>query len=141
VVEARSIDSLQKGDSAVVFGKITGLKASKGFKSKIAMADGTVEDETGKIHCVWFNQPYLAKMTPEGASVRIEGKVSERRNTQELYFSNPKLEVVNELPTGTADSLFSPDADGNSQAHNLYPVYQNRAVSPLLGCITMSRRS
>jgi ATP-dependent DNA helicase RecG len=130
VVESRSIDSLQKGDSAVVFGKITGLKASKGFKSKIAMADGTVEDETGRIHCVWFNQPYLAKMTPEGANVRIEGKVSERRATHELYLSNPKIEVVNELPTGTADSLFSPDADGKAPAHNLYPVYpESRGVS------------
>lgn len=125
-VESRTIDSLQKGDSAVVFGKISGLKASKGFKTKITMADGYVEDPTGRIHCVWFNQPYLAKMTPEGASVRVEGKVSERRSTGELYFSNPKLEVVNQLPTGSANSLF---AEG-SETHNLYPVYpESRGVS------------
>ena len=78
-VAARSIETLQKGDTAVIFGKITGLKASKGFRTKMTMATGVVEDETGKIHCVWFNQPYLAKMTPEGAFVRVEGKVSQRR--------------------------------------------------------------
>lgn len=125
-VESRNIDSLQKGDSAVVYGVISGLKASKGFKTKVTMADGYVTDETGKIHCVWFNQPYLAKMTPEGASVRIEGKVSERQSTKELYFSNPKIEVVKELPVGSPDSLFS----NGETAHNLYPVYpESRGVS------------
>lgn len=128
-VEARPIDGLAKGDSATIFGKITGLKASKGFKSKIAMADAYVEDETGRIHCVWFNQPYLAKMTPEGAMVRIEGKVSERRGTKELYFSNPKLEVVSELPTAVGGSLFASN-DAKDPAHNLYPVYpESRGIS------------
>ncbi|MDB5238935.1 MAG: recG [Candidatus Parcubacteria bacterium] len=125
-VEARSIASLKKGDTAVIFGKISGLKAGKGFKSKVAMADGNVEDESGKIHCVWFNQPYLAKMTAEGAFVRIEGKVSQRRQTEELYFSNPKLETVNELPIGVGNSLFG---EGGA-AHNLYPVYpESRGIS------------
>lgn len=125
-VEARNIDTLAKGDTAVVYGKITGLKASKTFKAKVTMADGYVTDETGRIHCVWFNQPYLAKMTPEGAAVRIEGKISERQSTKELYFSNPKIEVVNALPAGAAGSLF---AEGET-AHNLYPVYpESRGVS------------
>lgn len=127
-VESRNIDTLKKGEPAVIYGKITGLKASKGFKTKITMADGYVEDATGKIHCVWFNQPYLAKMTPEGAMVRIEGKVSERRASHDLYFSNPKLEVVNSLPEGGADSLFS----GEKPEHNLYPVYpESRGVSSI----------
>ncbi len=77
--QAKNIDSLKQGDSTVIFGKISGLKTSKGFKSHIAMADGYVEDETGRIHCVWFNQPYVAKMFNDGMLVRIEGKVSERR--------------------------------------------------------------
>ena len=77
--EARNIESLSKGDTAVVFGKINGLKTAKGFQSKIAMAEGYIEDESGRIQCVWFNQPYLAKMFTDGMLVRIEGKVSERR--------------------------------------------------------------
>ena len=132
--ETRNISSLEKGDVAVIFGKISGLKTSKGFKTKIAMADAWVEDESGKIHCVWFNQPYLAKMTPEGALVRIEGKVSQRRTkatestepTGELYFSNPKIEIVNKLPTGVGNSLFGDDG----KAHTLYPVYpESRGIT------------
>ncbi|MES3030911.1 MAG: DEAD/DEAH box helicase, partial [Patescibacteria group bacterium] len=129
--ETQNISSLQKGDVAVVFGKITKLKTSKGFKSRIAMADGYVEDESGKIHCVWFNQPYIAKMTPDEALVRIEGKVSQRKSKDpaipgELYFSNPKLEVVNTVPLGVGESLFGQE----SAVHTLYPVYpESRGIT------------
>ena len=47
--EMRSIAGLKAGDTAVVFGKISGLKMSKGFRTKIAMAEGWIEDDTGKI--------------------------------------------------------------------------------------------
>ena len=117
--ETRNISSLEKGDDAVIFGKISNLKTSKGFKTKIPMADAWVEDESGKIHCVWFNQPYLAKMTPEDAMVRIEGKISQRKKTEELYFSNPKIEIIKKLPTGVGDSLFGDDG----KSHTLYPIY------------------
>lgn len=126
--EVRSIDSLRKGESAAVFGRISGLEASKGFKTKITMATATLEDESGRIQCVWFNQPYIAKMVPEGAYVRVEGKLSQRRNTGALYFSNPKIEVVDKLPSGVGDSLFG--AEG--KAHTLYPVYpESRGITSI----------
>ncbi|MFA6404750.1 MAG: ATP-dependent DNA helicase RecG [Candidatus Paceibacterota bacterium] len=129
--ETCNIDSLDKGDTAVVYGKITGLKTSKGFKSKIPMADGYVQDETGKIHCVWFNQPYLAKTIQEGSMVRIEGRVSQRQKTNELYFSNPKVEMVTKLPIGVGDSLFSGSTD-DSESHTLYPVYpESRGITSI----------
>jgi len=124
--ETRNISSLAKGDLAVVFGKISKLKTSKGFRTKIAMADAWIEDESGKIHCIWFNQPYLAKMTPEEAMVRIEGKVSERKQTGEIYFSNPKIEIINKLPIGVGESLFGKDGE----SHTLYPIYpESRGIT------------
>ncbi len=124
--EAKSVDSLQQSDTAVIFGKINGLRASKGFKSKMTMATGYVEDETGRLQCVWFNQPYVAKMYTDGMLVRVEGKVSERRKKKELYLSNPKIEVVETVPIGVGDSLFG---DGN-ESHTLYPVYpESRGIT------------
>jgi len=121
--EMRNIGTLAAGETAVVFGKISRLTMSKSFRTKIAMATAVVEDESGRIQCVWFNQPYLAKMVMEGAYVRIEGKVSERRSKLgELYFSNPKIEVVGKLPIGVGDSLFGKVGERNA-AHTLYPVY------------------
>ncbi|MEY2664844.1 MAG: ATP-dependent helicase RecG, ATP-dependent helicase RecG [Candidatus Parcubacteria bacterium] len=144
--EIRSITHLDKGDEAVIFGRITGLKTSKGFKSKIPMADGWVEDESGRIHCVWFNQPYLAKMLTDGALVRVEGKVSQRRSKNsattgieaqgELYFSNPKIEIVHKLPQGVGSNLFkstngaTSDDEKSVTAHNLYPIYpESRGIT------------
>ncbi len=112
------IENVSKGDTSVVFGRISGLKTSKAFIKKIPMSEATVTDETGKIKLVWFNQPYIAKMMREGAIVRVEGKISERK--AELYITNPKIEMVRELPSATRDSLFG---EGQNEEHSLHPVY------------------
>ncbi|MDO8579412.1 MAG: ATP-dependent DNA helicase RecG [bacterium] len=123
--ESRDISSLTKGDDAVIYGKISRLKISRGFRTKIPMADGLITDDTGYIKAVWFNQPYLAKMIPEGALVRAEGKVSERKKNAELYLSNPKIEQIEHLPTALGESLFGSIGAGGEQnrVHTLYPVY------------------
>ncbi|MDP1624851.1 MAG: ATP-dependent DNA helicase RecG [bacterium] len=123
---AHSIASLRQGDTAVVFGLIGKLKTSKGFRTKIPMGEGVISDGSGSIKAVWFNQPYLAKMIADGTTVRIEGKVSARKKTGELYLSNPQVEKVERIPDGVGDSLFG--ADG--PAHTLYPVYpESRGVT------------
>ena len=88
----KNIAGLKQGELAVIFGKISGLEASKGFHTRIPMAKATIEDESGKINAVWFNQPYLAKMIAKDSFVRAEGKVSAKRSNGELYMSNPKIE-------------------------------------------------
>ena len=39
-----AISDLTKGEQAVVFGKISGLKTSKAFRKKIPMAEAWIED-------------------------------------------------------------------------------------------------
>ena len=90
--EIKNIGTLIKGENSVVFGRISGLKTSKGWIKKIPMSEGTVTDESGHIKLVWFNQPYIAKMVQEGSTVRVEGKITERKG--ELYMSNPKIEMT-----------------------------------------------
>jgi ATP-dependent DNA helicase RecG len=114
--EVVSIDSLAKGESATIFGTLKNLKTKKGWKSKIPMAEGAVEDESGSIRIVWFHQAYLAKMLSEGSRVRVEGKVSEKKDGS-LYFSNPKIEP--------APTLFE-----SGKTLVLYPVYpETRGVT------------
>lgn len=121
MAEVISITNLKKGDTSVIFGKISKLKTLKAFRKKIPMAEGLVEDETGKIKIIWFHQAYLAKMIAEGSSVRIEGKVSERNG--KLYFSNPKIENV---PVSTK-GLFA-----KNQKHFLHSTKQSfRRIYPV----------
>ena len=102
--QIKNIKSLIKGDDSTIFGRISKLKMSKAFIKKIPMSDAIVEDSTGKIKLVWFNQPYIAKMIHDGQLVRVEGKIAERRG--ELYMSNPKIEVIGTLPNLERDSIF-----------------------------------
>src|SRR3989338_5700304 len=106
VGQVTTISELHPGESAVIFGKISGLKMSRAFRKKIPMAEAVIEDETGKIKIVWFHQAYLAKMIVENSNVRVEGKVSERHG--QLYFSNPKVENT-------------PDLFSSKKTHSLYP--------------------
>ncbi|MFZ2769802.1 MAG: OB-fold nucleic acid binding domain-containing protein, partial [Minisyncoccia bacterium] len=118
------INTLSKGAEAVVFGQISGLKTSKGFRSRIPMSEAWVTDETGRMKIVWFHQAYLAKMLTEDSFVRVEGKISERKG--ELYFSNPKIETIPKLPINMGDSLFGV----KNENHTLYPVYpETRGVT------------
>mgnify|MGYP001558102747 FL=1 len=119
----KAVEFLITGENAVVFGKISKLKTAKTFRSKVPISTAVLEDSTGKIKIIWFSQPYIAKMFFEGMLVRIEGKVSERKNN--LYFSNPKIEKVSQIPEGTSGSLFSGEDN-----HNLSPVYaESRGIS------------
>jgi len=90
------------------------------------MGTAELRDGSGKIQIVWFNQPYLAKMTPEDALVRVEGKLSARKKNGELYFSNPKIEKVESVPHGVGESLFGKEGE----THHLHPVYpESRGVT------------
>jgi len=122
--EMQNIASIKSGDNAVIFGKISGLKTGKAFIKRTPIAEAIIEDESGKIKVIWFHQPYIAKMIHEGAFVRVEGKVSDRKGI--LGMMNPKIETVNKIPIGVGDSLFGDDGE----AHSLYPVYpESRGIT------------
>ena len=126
VAEQRNIEGLRKGETVVVFGTISNLKATKAFRKKIPMGTAQLTDDTGKIQIVWFNQPYIAKMIPENALVRVEGKVNERKKNGGLYFSNPKIEKVESASQGVGKSLFG-DTKETHSLHSVYP--ESRGVT------------
>lgn len=118
--EVHAIGALQAGEKATVFGRIRNLETSKGFRTKISMAKGFVEDDSGQIEVVWFNQPYIAKMIKENALVKVVGMVTEsKQRNHKLHFSNPAIEEVPALPLTSKESLFGEDGPELI----LYPVY------------------
>ncbi len=108
VSEIKLIRDLVVGDTATVYGKISKLKTRKAFRSKIPMGEAMVEDSSGTIPVIWFNQAYMAKMVHEGDSVELSGKVAEGKHG--LFLSNPELKEKNSLPIDTHGSLFGKDS-------------------------------
>jgi ATP-dependent DNA helicase RecG len=119
ISEVKNIEDLTPGELATVFGKISKLKTKKAYKTKIPMAEGQIEDLTGKLNITWFNQAYLAKMLKNGESVKLTGKITDGKHG--IYLANPEFEKMPDMPIDTHDSLF---ASGSKQEVFGFPVYR-----------------
>ncbi|MDQ5922331.1 MAG: ATP-dependent helicase RecG [Patescibacteria group bacterium] len=119
ISEIKQIKDLEAGEMATIYGKVSKLKTKKGFRSKIPMGEGEIEDLSGKIKIIWFNQAYLAKMIKNGESVKLTGKVTQGKN--ETYLANPEFEKTPDLPIDAHNSIFQGDDKETSDFG--YPIY------------------
>lgn len=106
ISEVKKIIELVPGDLATVYGKVSDLKIKKAFHSRIPMAEGSIEDLSGKIKITWFNQAYLAKMLKNGENVKLTGKIMKGKNG--IYLANPEFEKMPDMPIDSHDTLFRP---------------------------------
>ncbi len=115
----QAVQGLVKGQDAIVYGQVGGLKARKAWKSRIPIAEGWIEDGSARIKVMWFNQPYLAKMLTDGMYVKLAGKVTGSEG--KLYIANPEIEKLESLPIDRHDSIFK---GTESADETIYPVYR-----------------
>lgn len=126
ISEVKRISDLTPGDMATVYGKISKLKTKKTFRSRIPMGEGEIEDLSGKIKIIWFNQAYLAKMIHESESVKLTGKVTKSKNG--IYLVNPEFERMPDMPIDSHDILFQKDKGGNIGYS--FPIYvESRGIT------------
>lgn len=111
-----SIENLESKQRATIYGTLKNLKTTKTFKGRVPMSQATITDDTGSIKCIWFSQPYIAKMFENGDLVRAEGIVGEKKSG-ELSLNNPKIEKVSNV-SPEKNSLFADDTE-----KFLYPTY------------------
>lgn len=105
-----SIAGVSDGDQVTIRGTVKKIENKKSWKSKIALSEAVVEDVSGSITVVWFNQPYLAKMISVGQTVELTGKVSLYKEKPSLV--NPSTREEKTLPIDSHDSLFSKEDGG-----------------------------
>lgn len=86
------ISELKLNEVGTVQGRIARIKNIRTWRKKIYLTEAYVEDQTGVIKAVWFNQPYLAETLKQGSLVSLSGKVS---FDKALYLSNPSYEKIN----------------------------------------------
>lgn len=89
--QIKSISELKENEVVTVQGRITKVKNIHIWKRKMNITEIYVEDETGTIKAVWFNQPYIANSLPEGSLVSLSGRVNVNKG---LYLSNPSYEKI-----------------------------------------------
>lgn len=111
----KPIRELEHGDSAIIYGTLHKLSTRKAFRRNTPIAEGTIEDASGKIKIIWFHQPYLAKMLPEKSPVKLTGKIT--GSAKNLYIANPEVEIISSLP----DFLFGKEKGKGTPS--IIPIY------------------
>jgi len=83
------------GEIVCVQGEITELESSHTWKKFVNLTQATIQDDTGEIDVIWFNQPYLAKSLKEGDFICLAGKIS--LGKEGLFLNSPAYERINEI--------------------------------------------
>ena len=88
------IKNAEAGQVACVQGRIISIDQTHTFKKGMDITEVIIEDETGEISALWFNQPYLAQSLKEDQYICLAGKVSLGKDG--LYLNNPAYERIYE---------------------------------------------
>lgn len=70
-----SIDALKAGDHTSIKAKIMGVSMAR-TRRGMSLFKALLQDDSGLITAVWFNQPFLKKTLKKGLNIYISGKVA-----------------------------------------------------------------
>ncbi|MEK7076962.1 MAG: ATP-dependent DNA helicase RecG, partial [Patescibacteria group bacterium] len=91
------IAELEPGQQATIQGTIQTVDMRRSFRRRMTIIEALIEDGTGTIRAVWFNQPYLKTTLRPGRLANFSGKVALTEN--ELYLSHPTHEFLGRAET------------------------------------------
>ncbi|MBU1015037.1 ATP-dependent DNA helicase RecG, partial [Patescibacteria group bacterium] len=95
-----SIAQAKKEEGNVcVKGRVLKIRKGRTLRKHMSLVQAAVEDDTGTMQVVWFNQPYLTDTLKEGEEVYLAGKMA--RGSASAYLSNPAYEKAKALPMHT----------------------------------------
>ena len=92
------IDQAPLGIPLCVRGQIIAKKRSKTFGKRVSIIEILVDDGSGTIRVVWFNQPYLEKRLEKGSVGWFYGIV--RFDKLGRMMNGPEFEIEGEEPAG-----------------------------------------
>jgi len=102
-----SIAAAPIGEHVTVVARVVKVRVRRSFRRRISMTEAVLEDESGQVTALWFNQPYLVDLLSAGRSYRFAGKLTETKLGRRLI--NPLYE--------------SADKEVSAYAAPLVPVY------------------
>ncbi len=89
------VAELVPGATRSVCGVITQAKTSRARVRRLSILDVAVQDETGTVHAVFFNQPYLEDVLKVGLRVMMSGRVvSGRGGWTDVRLETTQFEVL-----------------------------------------------
>jgi len=86
------ISKIVAGQDLAIKGKILQIKNSRSPRRRIFITEALIQDQTGSVRAVWFNQPFLTKALPKGTEVILAGKMV--RDFRGMAIQSPVYEKV-----------------------------------------------
>lgn len=93
-----SICDLKDGGAFCITAVISGEPSFRRVKSGLNLTKFSLQDESGWVEAVFFNQPYIRRMYKDGDSVYVSGHV--KRVGKRFQFTNPHMEKQGGEHTG-----------------------------------------
>jgi len=90
-------------EECCITGKILEIKNVRTFRRRMVLTKAIVEDKTGAIKVIWFNQPYLTNVLKKGDGVCLAGKATLTKGG--IYLQNPVYEKIAKVGSATSDLL------------------------------------
>ena len=88
----KNIDEVEVGQVVSVKGEIIEIKNIRTRRRNMTLTEAAVQDDTGVIQVVWFNQPFITNNLRVGTSVSLSGKVNFAKEGYQL--SSPAYEIL-----------------------------------------------
>lgn len=95
----KKIRELALGEIATVRGVVKKIAVRRTSKKRMVLAEAVIEDETGKIKALWFNQSFIARNLRSGSAVSLSGKVA--LGPEGIYLQNPAYEKIQNTQSKT----------------------------------------
>lgn len=115
-----------EGDVVTVTARVKSIRANYAFRSRVAYTEAVLEDGSGIIKAIWFNQPWIAKQVQAGDDLILSGLVGRYK---QLQLSNPAYELISNFSSSTDGVKIVPGV--GLHTGRLVPIYRRSDLIPL----------
>ncbi len=123
------IGQILLNQTVTIQGEITQINSQKTFRRKMALTKAVIQDKTGTIEAIWFNQPFISHNLKVGQEISLAGKTS-LNNKGGLYLSNPEYERIlppSEISTKISLSTSLEELIKASKSKSSQPFFRHTA--------------
>lgn len=99
----KKIQDVEIGETVSIQGRVHDIENIRTWKKRMTLTEAIIEDDTGSIKVIWFNQSFLIRNIKKGDMISLSGKVTFSHDS--LFLSSPSYEVIrmgSSSPTHTA---------------------------------------
>lgn len=96
----KQISELVDGETTTIRGKIILLNNKRSPRKKMNLTEALIEDDSGQIQIIWFNQPFIKNNLSVGEEIYLSGTI--KNSLMGLSMTNPSYEKTLRDTTHTA---------------------------------------